>query len=254
MSVRADLPLELAMTHRVGPDGVMRACARPAPVLEMATRMHKWKDKPEDCRSCQSLPAVSLLAGEPICARCRDQREQRMVGSATRFNPRTRQADDQQHGLAGHAIVFDSDSVDLGGFTERIRSSAVDRTLAEKLDLRALWNHDSNEPLARKSAGTLDYWKAKGGLAIDIQPSRSAAGRVESIERRDVQGMSFAFQALEDDWHLERGEPVREVIDMLVSEVSPVTFPAYPGTDIRVVSSGRRGVWDHDLSRARLAR
>ena len=107
---------------------------------------------------------------------------------------------------------------------------------------------------ASRDTGTLDYWKAKGGLAIDIQPSRSAAGRVESIERRDVQGMSFAFQALEDDWHLERGEPVREVIDMLVSEVSPVTFPAYPGTDIRVVSSGRRGVWDHDLSRARLAR
>jgi phage head maturation protease len=40
--------------------------------------------------------------------------------------------------LRGYAIAFNTPSVDLGGFTEVIRRSAVDRTIAEKTDLRSL--------------------------------------------------------------------------------------------------------------------
>jgi phage head maturation protease len=45
--------------------------------------------------------------------------------------------------IRGHAVVFNRQSLDLGGFREVIRPEAVDRTLGEKLDVRALVDHDS---------------------------------------------------------------------------------------------------------------
>jgi phage head maturation protease len=45
--------------------------------------------------------------------------------------------------------------------------------------------------------------------------------------------MSFAFRVLEDQWTHE--EPfTRTVLDMRVSEVSVVSFPAYQQTDVSV--------------------
>ena len=135
---------------------------------------------------------------------------------------------------------FNEPSVDLFGFTEIIKPSAADRLVAEVPDLRALWNHDSAATIGRVTAGTLSVTKRTRGVWAEIQPPRWADGHVESVRRRDVTGMSFAFVALDDQWHLEDGEPVREIIDMDVFEVSAVSFPAYPTTSLTVVPAGAR--------------
>jgi len=137
-----------------------------------------------------------------------------------------------------HAIVFDKLSENLGGFREMIAPSAVDRTLQDGVDLRALVDHDSAKIIGRISAGTLRVEKDAQGLRVEIDPPATSTGQdiVESIQRRDITGMSFAFRTLGDEWDFKVDPPQRTVTDMLVREVSVVTFPAYPQTDVAMRS------------------
>jgi HK97 family phage prohead protease len=140
---------------------------------------------------------------------------------------------DGQH-ITGHAIVFGVHSLDLGGFQEIIRPEAVDRTLREALDVRALIDHDSAKVIGRTSAGTLSLRKESRGLFVTIDPPKTTAATdlIELIRRRDVTGMSFGFRTLKDDWHMEGDTPIRSVLDMSIREVSVVSFPAYPQTSV----------------------
>lgn len=150
----------------------------------------------------------------------------------------------ESHGMAkiirGHAIVFDKPSENLGGFREIIKPEAVDRTLKDGVDLRALVDHDSAKIIGRMSAGTLRVEKDSQGLRIEIDPPDTSVAQdiVESIRRRDVTGMSFAFRTMPngEDWDFKADPPVRAVTDMLVREVSIVTWPAYPQTDVAMRS------------------
>jgi hypothetical protein len=138
--------------------------------------------------------------------------------------------------LTGYAIVFDRKSLDLGGFKEIIHREAIDRTLSEALDVRALVDHDPGRILGRTRAGTLRLRADGHGLAVEIHPPNTTNARdiMESVDRGDVTGMSFAFRTLTDDWHMDDGEVIRDVFDMRVHEVSIVSFPAYPDTDVQV--------------------
>jgi HK97 family phage prohead protease len=165
------------------------------------------------------------MAGKP-------QFETRYLG----FEGRAELSEDKR--IRGYAIVFNSLSVDLGGFRERILPSAVDRTLREGLDVRAYFNHDGDKVLGRTSAGTLMLRKDTHGLRAEIHPPSTTLAQdlMVSIDRGDITGMSFRFRALDDQWRMEDGEPIREVSDMVIGEVSIVSEPAYPDTEVAVRS------------------
>src|SRR5262245_16087385 len=152
--------------------------------------------------------------------------------------------------IRGYAIVFDQLSGNLGFFREKIASEAVDRTLREGIDLRALVDHEPRLILGRMEAKTLRVEKDTRGLRVEIEPDENisyAADIMRSVGRRDVTGMSFAFRTLRDMWDETTDPPTRTVLDMVIREVSVVTFPAYPQTDValRSLSAVRSARSDH---------
>jgi HK97 family phage prohead protease len=140
--------------------------------------------------------------------------------------------------LRGMAIVFDERSQDLGGFVEIIKPEAIQRTIAEAIDLRAFFDHDPAKVLGRQSAGTLRTEVTRQGLSVEIDPPSvtDPANLLELIQRGDVNGMSFSFRTMPngDDWKREDNRIVRYVTDMRVYEVSVVSMPAYEQTDVEV--------------------
>jgi HK97 family phage prohead protease len=138
--------------------------------------------------------------------------------------------------LRGTAIVFNALSRDLGGFREIIAPEAVNRTLSQADEVFAFWNHDAGVVLGSTRSGTLTLRKDNYGLHVEIDPPKSAAAIVESVQRGDVRGMSFAFRVMPGglEWDDRQHPPVRVVRDMQFSEVSIVAKAAYTQTDVSV--------------------
>jgi HK97 family phage prohead protease len=147
--------------------------------------------------------------------------------------------------ITGHAAVFDSLSLDFGGWKERIAPGAFARSLRDGQDVVALFAHDDREVLGRRSAGTLDVREDQQGLAFEISPPDLEHARkvMVLIQRGDLSGASFAFRTKKDTWGRLDGNWVRTLLDVDLFDISPVTFPAYPGTDLAL-----RGL---DVSRER---
>lgn len=136
--------------------------------------------------------------------------------------------------ITGYAAVFNSLSENLGGFREIILPGAFAGSLGE--DVRALWNHDANHVLGRTRAGTLSLMEDDTGLRVEITPPDSAADKLESMRRGDVDQMSFGFWTLDDEWRMQDGEPLHILKSVRLFDVSVVTYPAYPETEASVRS------------------
>ena len=143
--------------------------------------------------------------------------------------------------IIGYAAVFDSFSEDFGGWREKIEPGAFAKSIKTD-DIRALIDHNSSLVLGRNRAGTLHLAEDKHGLLVEITPPETNAGRdiIVSIERGDVTGMSFRFETGEDAWNVENGQDVRTLKRVKLFDISAVTFPAYPETDVAVRS---RELW-----------
>lgn len=137
--------------------------------------------------------------------------------------------------LTGRAIVFNSPSLDMGGWYEVIKPGACDAVLAASPDVRFLVNH-TGLPLARTTNGSLSLAATAGGLDFDallaaVQASRDLA---TLVERRDLDQMSYAFTVAVggDTWTTDAdGRERREIHQFAeIDEISGVTFPAYPAS------------------------
>ncbi len=146
--------------------------------------------------------------------------------------------------IAGHAAVFNSLSEDLWGFREKIAPGAFRNALA-KSDIRALLNHDPNFVLGRMKNGTLRAQEDETGLAVEIDPPETgwADDLLVSIGRGDISQMSFAFRVGEDSWETVDGINIRTIHSFdEIFDVSPVTYPAYPETDVALRAMPEIGI------------
>jgi hypothetical protein len=135
--------------------------------------------------------------------------------------------------ISGYAAVFNSLSEDLGYFREKIDPGAFSETINAD-DVRALKNHNSDYVLGRNKSGTLTLSEDQRGLKIDIQPPDAQWARdlMVSIDRGDIDQMSFGFQTVADRWEIVDEKEVRTLMKVRLFDVSPVTFPAYPDTEV----------------------
>lgn len=149
----------------------------------------------------------------------------------------------------GYAAVFNVET-QIGTFREKILPGAFKTAIAQD-DVRALIDHIPHLILGRNRAyptPTLRLKEDSIGLAIEIDPPDTtyAHDLAESIARGDVSQMSFAFSIPEgggESWDFSnRDNPLRTISKVRLFDVSPVSFPAYPTTDISEANSYKERV------------
>lgn len=151
-------------------------------------------------------------------------------------------APEQPNRLVGYAAVFDSLSVDLGGFKERIKPGAFRSATTGGTDVRALVDHDNAKLLGRTGNGTLRISEDNVGLRveIDLPDGVSYADDVRSLVKRgDIKGMSFGFRVPTGGQRFtkEGGQTVRELTEVTLKEVTVTSIPAYGDTSVFVRSA-----------------
>lgn len=149
-----------------------------------------------------------------------------------------RQSDDGLPMIEGYATVYNygyeiGGGPELGGFTEIIAPGAA-RKSAQEADVRLLADH-AGLPLARTRSGTLELESDDIGLRVraTLDPSNPAAQQLRSsMERGDVDQMSFAFRVVRDSWNRDYTE--RTISEVRLYDVSVVTYPANPATVVKL--------------------
>ena len=167
------------------------------------------------------------------------KRELRTFAAASPLEIRTTADGSKQ--LAGTAIVYNSRSVDLGGFTEFVSPGALTRTLKESPDILAFRDHDQTLLLGRTTAGTLKLTNTAKGLDFVLTLPKTAIGddTAENVRLRNLTGVSFAFRVAPsgDKWDQDaQGNVTRTLLDIDLYEVSPTSFAAYPAASVNARS------------------
>jgi hypothetical protein len=168
-----------------------------------------------------------------------------------------RSDDKGQKVIQGHGAVYDKLSLDLGGFREKFLPGSLADTIKSD-DIRSLRDHNPTFILGRNKSGTLTLEEDQKGILYRVIPGNQSYTRdlIESIERRDVTGGSIIFKVDGKDaqrWFVD-GEEVemlsafmamwdekkhnieRHIVSARMADIGPVTFPAYPQTDVNIRS------------------
>jgi HK97 family phage prohead protease len=162
--------------------------------------------------------------------------------------------------LEGHAAVFNEPTVIdswEGRFTEEIAPGAFKKTFRERTPVLQ-FDHGHHPLLGSIPIGSIKQAREDDlGAFVSarlhdnwlVQPVR------EAISEGSINGMSFRFAVVKEEWRDEEGKlirddeallnllwsdtdaPYRTLRELRVPELGPVVFPAYDGTDVGVRST-----------------
>ena len=128
-------------------------------------------------------------------------------------------------------VLFTIDGVD---YSERIEPTAFDN--ADLTDV--VFRVDHEGPVyARTSAGTVELWHDEHGLGqkTNLGMTQRARELFADIKAGNYPKMSFAFSVAEGGDSYDRETHTRTISRIAkVYDVSPVSFPANPGTELSV--------------------
>jgi HK97 family phage prohead protease len=209
---------ERAMSYANGV--VARIEAEERTMTDTTEKLNRWADV---ARAIQKK-----IDGEP------NTKEPEIRTNNTEFEIRSEGEDGMT--FTGYASVFNSSSEDLGGFREFVAPGAFKRSLQSRNEIKLLWNHDTNEPLASVRGGSLELVEDRYGLKVKAKLPNTTRGRdvAELLRSKVIDSMSFGFNVIKDAWS-ENGS-VRTLESVRLHEVSIVTYPAYTATTAQVRS------------------
>ena len=189
-------------------------------MTETTEKLNRWADV---ARAIQKK-----IDGEP------NTKEPEIRTTNTEFEIRSEGEDGMT--FTGYASVFNSSSEDLGGFREFVAPGAFKRSLQSRNEIKLLWNHDTNEPLASVRGGSLELVEDRYGLKVKAKLPNTTRGRdvAELLRSKVIDSMSFGFNVIKDAWS-DNGS-VRTLESVRLHEVSIVTYPAYTATTAQVRS------------------
>lgn len=148
---------------------------------------------------------------------------------------RTEQTEGEAPVLEGYFVRTNAETELYPGVIEEIAKGALDESLKNN-DVRCLFNHDSGIVLGRTGNGTLKLRTDEKGLFGSVQinqEDKQAMDIYARVKRGDINACSFGFYPEEEDTEtLENGVVKFIVRKANLIEVSCVTFPAYPQTEI----------------------
>ena len=137
--------------------------------------------------------------------------------------------------IEGYFIVFNRETELFPGAFEEIAPEAI--TNLDGRDIRGLNNHDPQLVLGRTKSGTLTLRKDEKGLwgSIKINPDDTdAVNLYQRVKRGDIDQCSFGFNILKEDIeHRDDGSVKWTIREIILHEVSIVTFPAYADTGVQ---------------------
>ena len=145
--------------------------------------------------------------------------------------------EEKRYTVEGYASTFDPYvllTIDGVDYSERIESTAFEG--ADLSDVVFRVDH-TGSVYARSSAGTVEVWPDEHGLATraDLGKTQKARELFADIEAGNYPQMSFAFVVAEDGDYFDRKTHTRVITRIAkVFDVSPVSFPANPNTELSV--------------------
>lgn len=157
--------------------------------------------------------------------------------ATTSSSVEVRQNDDGKRTLTGYAVKWGLRSSKIANRFFEVFEKGSFRESLENSDIRALWSHDKSKVLGRTKNGTLRLTEDDIGLRFELDLPNTTLGNdvFESINRGDVDGVSFGFRNAISKWNKQTpNEVVRSINKAELFEISPVGFPAYPDTTVSV--------------------
>ena len=161
--------------------------------------------------------------------------------------------DDSGPVIAGYFAIFNTPTELWPGCIEQIAPGAFSSSLGG--DVRALIDHDTRLVIGRTTVGTLTLREDATGLYGEIKINEhdsDAMNLYARVQRGDVSQCSFGFDIISEDYVTSPdGQTCTWTVrDLVLYEVSVVTFPAYDATSV----SARSFDSDTSLKSARLER
>ena len=135
--------------------------------------------------------------------------------------------------LSGYAAVFNSESKDLGGFTEMISPTAFEGVI-ERSDVFAVLDHDRNKVLARSKMGkgSLELNIDEKGLQFRFESPNTTLGNdvLSMVKRGDLTDASFCFTVEDESWQKREDGSYLRTINKIgdLFDVSVCYNGAYP--------------------------
>lgn len=137
--------------------------------------------------------------------------------------------------IRGYSAVYDyaydvAGGPSAFGWRETIVGGAIDKSVREQDEVYLLFDHDGL-PLAATKAGTLTIASDRIGYFgeghLDARDEYSMAVW-RRVERGELDSMSWAFQAIRQEWNKDYTE--RHIIEAKAFDQSVVKFPSNPAT------------------------